>query len=126
MIRLYKTDNGPVAEKAGKYYSLPLDWQGLLIADNLYQTLETAISQAAEATKTLAGNIEMPMTAVQELWACGVTYLRSRDGRQEESKDAGGGDFYARGYAGPRPEAFYKAGAPRPGGQGGEVPTRAD
>ena len=126
MIRLYKTDNGPVAEKAGKYYSLPLDWQGLLIADNLYQTLETAISQAAEATKTLAGNIEMPMTAVQELWACGVTYLRSRDGRQEESKDAGGGDFYARVYEAPRPEVFHKAGADRTVGHGGEVRIRAD
>ena len=29
----------------------------------------------------------------QELWACGVTYLRSKVGRQEESKLSGGAIF---------------------------------
>ena len=28
------------------------------------------------------------------MWAAGVTYLRGRDARMEESKDAGGADFY--------------------------------
>ena len=32
----------------------------------------------------------------QEIWASGVTYLRSREARMEEAKDAGAGDFYAR------------------------------
>ena len=34
----------------------------------------------------------------QEVWAAGVTYLRSRDARMEEAKDAGGGDFYQKVY----------------------------
>ncbi|MCU7552287.1 hypothetical protein OCK74_24420 [Chitinophagaceae bacterium LB-8] len=50
-----------------------------------------------------------PIGSKQELWACGVTYLRSKIGRQEESKDAGGGDFYARVYEAERPEVFFKS-----------------
>lgn len=34
-----------------------------------------------------------PMGSQQELWTCGVTYLRSMVGRQDESKAAGGANF---------------------------------
>jgi 2-dehydro-3-deoxy-D-arabinonate dehydratase len=51
----------------------------------------------------------LPPIGNQELWACGVTYLRSKVGRQEESKAAGGGDFYARVYEAERPEVFFKS-----------------
>ena len=61
-----------------------------------------------------------------ELWACGVTYLRSKIGRQEESKDAGGGDFYARVYEAERPEVFFKATAHRIASPGGAVRIRKD
>lgn len=43
----------------------------------------------------------------QEVWASGVTYIRSRSARQEEAVD--GGDVYARVYDAPRPELFFKA-----------------
>jgi len=43
------------------------------------------------------------------VWAAGVTYLRSRDARMEEAKDAGGGDFYQKVYDAARPELFFKA-----------------
>lgn len=49
-------------------------------------------------------DILAPVGNKPELWACGVTYLRSKIGRQEESKDAGGGDFYAKVYEAERPE----------------------
>ncbi len=45
----------------------------------------------------------------QEVWAAGVTYLRSRDARMEESKNAGGETFYDRVYVADRPELFFKA-----------------
>ena len=51
----------------------------------------------------------LPPIGNQELWACGVTYLRSKVGRQEESKDAGGADFYAKVYEAERPEVFFKS-----------------
>src|SRR5436309_672259 len=43
----------------------------------------------------------------QEVWAAGVTYLRSREARMEES--AGGGSFYDKVYYSDRPELFFKA-----------------
>ena len=45
----------------------------------------------------------------QEVWAAGVTYLRSRDARMEESKDSGGADFYDKVYEAERPELFFKS-----------------
>jgi 2-dehydro-3-deoxy-D-arabinonate dehydratase len=62
----------------------------------------------------------------QELWAAGVTYLRSKVERQEESKGAGGDDFYQRVYEAPRPELFFKATRHRVVGHGGNVRIRAD
>jgi len=44
---------------------------------------------------------------LQDIWASGVTYIRSRSARQEEAVD--GGDVYARVYDAPRPELFFKA-----------------
>ncbi len=46
---------------------------------------------------------------MQEVWAAGVTYLRSREARMEEAKNAGGGDFYQKVYDAQRPELFFKA-----------------
>ncbi len=43
----------------------------------------------------------------QDIWASGVTYIRSRAARQEEAID--GGDVYARVYDAERPELFFKA-----------------
>jgi 2-dehydro-3-deoxy-D-arabinonate dehydratase len=62
----------------------------------------------------------------QEVWAAGVTYLRSRDARIDESKDAGGGTFYDRVYDAPRPEIFFKATPHRVVGQGAKVRIRSD
>ncbi len=62
----------------------------------------------------------------QEVWAAGVTYFRSRVARMEESKDAGGGDFYDRVYDADRPEIFFKATAHRVSGPGVPVRIRKD
>jgi len=62
----------------------------------------------------------------QEVWAAGVTYLRSRDARIDESKDAGGGTFYDRVYDAPRPEIFFKATPQRVVGAGAKVRIRSD
>lgn len=62
----------------------------------------------------------------QEVWAAGVTYLRSRDARMEESKDAGGGTFYDRVYDAARPELFFKATPHRVVAPGGSMRLRSD
>jgi 2-dehydro-3-deoxy-D-arabinonate dehydratase len=52
----------------------------------------------------------LPPVDIQDIWAAGVTYERSRAARQEEAQD--GGDVYARVYTAKRPEIFFKAQAP--------------
>ena len=59
----------------------------------------------------------------QEVWAAGVTYLRSREARLEESSTK---DIYARVYESDRPELFFKAAGWRVVPHGGEVGVRAD
>jgi 2-dehydro-3-deoxy-D-arabinonate dehydratase len=59
----------------------------------------------------------------QEVWAAGVTYQRSRDGRAEESDHA---DVYDLVYAADRPELFFKATPARVVGPGGAVGVRVD
>jgi 2-dehydro-3-deoxy-D-arabinonate dehydratase len=66
----------------------------------------------------------LPPIQSQEVWAAGVTYLRSRDARMEESKD--GGTVYDRVYAAERPEIFFKATPHRVVGQDGAVRIRSD
>ncbi|PSL03209.1 2-dehydro-3-deoxy-D-arabinonate dehydratase [Haloactinopolyspora alba] len=59
----------------------------------------------------------------QEVWAAGVTYLRSRDGRSEES---GHGDMYQRVYDADRPEIFFKSVPERVVPDGAAVGVRTD
>ena len=59
----------------------------------------------------------------QEVWAAGVTYLRSKAARMEESSEA---DVYARVYEAERPEMFFKSAGWRVVGHGGEAGVRPD
>jgi 2-dehydro-3-deoxy-D-arabinonate dehydratase len=68
----------------------------------------------------------LPPIGTQEIWAAGVTYFRSKVGRQEESKNSGGGEFYARVYEAERPEIFFKSAAYRASGHRGKVRIRKD
>jgi 2-dehydro-3-deoxy-D-arabinonate dehydratase len=68
----------------------------------------------------------LPPIKSQEVWACGVTYYRSKVGRQEESKETGGSIFYSRVYEAERPEIFFKATAQRCVGHNQQVAIRKD
>jgi 2-dehydro-3-deoxy-D-arabinonate dehydratase len=59
----------------------------------------------------------------QEVWACGVTYARSRAARMEESSTQ---DIYARVYEAERPELFFKSAGWRAVGHQGEAGVRPD
>jgi 2-dehydro-3-deoxy-D-arabinonate dehydratase len=59
----------------------------------------------------------------QEVWAAGVTYLRSREARLEETSQK---NIYEHVYESDRPELFYKAAGWRVVVHGGEVGVRAD
>ncbi len=60
---------------------------------------------------------------LQEIWASGVTYLRSRDARMEESTQK---DVYDIVYEAERPELFFKATASRVSGPGETIGIRSD
>ena len=68
----------------------------------------------------------LPPIDHQEVWAAGVTYLKSRDARMEESQQAGGGDFYDKVYDADRPELFFKSMPHRVVGHLEEVRIRKD
>jgi 2-dehydro-3-deoxy-D-arabinonate dehydratase len=68
----------------------------------------------------------LPPIGTQEVWAAGVTYLRSRSARMEESSAAGGASFYDRVYNAHRPELFFKATPHRVVGHGQPMRLRPD
>ena len=59
----------------------------------------------------------------QEVWAAGVTYVRSREARERESEEA---DVYSRVYDAPRPEIFFKTTSHRVVGAYAPVCVRSD
>ncbi len=65
----------------------------------------------------------LPPVDRQEVWAAGVTYKRSRDGRIEES---GNETLYDHVYSAARPEIFFKATPQRVVTDGEPVGIRAD
>ncbi len=121
-MKLYRTERGIISEENNQYYLIEgEDWSEFINDDNLYKKLSEMIEAATKVAEI--GKVLVPMDK-QELWACGVTYLRSKQGRQEESK--GGGDFYARVYEAERPEVFFKATANRVSNPGEAVRIRKD
>ncbi len=108
-MKVYKTKKGAVIEKENSFYLLQTDWLSLVNDDDLLKNIPALISAAKAIDPIAEEDILAPIDPLQELWACGVTYLRSKVGRQEESKNSGGSDFYAKVYEAERPEIFLKS-----------------
>jgi 2-dehydro-3-deoxy-D-arabinonate dehydratase len=62
--------------------------------------------QSIPLAESASGSLLPPVEPTQEVWASGVTYLRSREAREAESTVK---DVYARVYEAKRPELFFKA-----------------
>jgi 2-dehydro-3-deoxy-D-arabinonate dehydratase len=101
--------------------------------DSLTAALQMPAAELRAALRAIenASREEMPLSAVtlkapidrQEVWAAGVTYLRSRDARMEESSQR---DVYDRVYDADRPELFLKATPNRVSGSGEAIAIRGD
>jgi 2-dehydro-3-deoxy-D-arabinonate dehydratase len=125
-VKLYRTGNGPYVEHEGRSYRIPeFGWDALVTHGDLHGYLRTIVHHGKPAADISSMRIEAPI-GNQEVWAAGVTYYRSRSARMEESKSAGGGDFYDRVYTAERPELFFKATAGRVAGHGSHVRIRSD
>ncbi len=125
--RLYATSSGLIVETDGRCLaptSLTID--ALFQAVDPAALLQSALATAAPvATSPREWILRAPIQS-QEVWAAGVTYLRSKSARMAESKDAGGGTFYDKVYDADRPEIFFKATPHRVAAPGSPVRIRAD
>jgi len=129
-MHLYKTSRGNIIVSNGKAYVNNFDWNSLINQNDLHDHLATLINTSqlideAEFIQLTKESILAPISQ-QEVWAAGVTYLRSRDARMEESKETSGSDCYERVYGADRPELFFKAMPHRVSGPGEEVYIRKD
>jgi 2-dehydro-3-deoxy-D-arabinonate dehydratase len=128
-MKIYKTKDGIIVDDQSKYFLIAnADWDQFVNRKNLFKAVKLEIEKLVPDSK-LADVVSARALAPignQEVWASGVTYLRSREARMEESKDAGGGDFYARVYEAERPELFFKAPSYRVVGSGEAVRIRKD
>ncbi|GGG69020.1 fumarylacetoacetate hydrolase family protein [Edaphobacter dinghuensis] len=125
-MRLYRTQQGPYLLNDNLYYRIEdTSWDALITREDLHAFCRSVIERG-ERTKAFSyGTLLAPIES-QEVWAAGVTYYRSRSARIEESKDAGGGDFYDRVYSATRPELFFKATGARVVAPNHKVRVRSD
>ena len=126
-MRLYRTASALMLEHERQSYVLPeTNLDMLLTRDHPYEYLLGRIASLPTVAEIPANGPLLPPIGTQEVWAAGVTYFRSRAARMEESKTAGGGDFYDRVYHAERPELFFKSTASRVVGHHGKVAIRSD
>ncbi|RWY53711.1 fumarylacetoacetate hydrolase family protein [Mucilaginibacter gilvus] len=129
-MKLYRTKKGNLLQKGEDFFAINGDWDALINRDRLESYLGSlsglsAISEEEKNSWLSAENI-LPPIGQQEVWAAGVTYLKSRDARMEESQSSGGASLYDKVYDAERPELFFKATAARVSGHLGEVYIRKD
>ena len=91
-MQLHKTKEGALLIDQNKVFLLTESWDVIFNRSNLHQHL-AELSQISEPlpfdrSQYLLSHVLAPI-GNQEVWAAGVTYLRSRDARMEESKSAG-------------------------------------
>lgn len=127
MIRVFATAQGMVLEQAGTFRQLPATtgFDELFRANDPAAWLATRLASAPTVAAPPESALLAPIQS-QEVWAAGVTYLRSMTARMEEAREAGGGNFYDRVYNAARPELFFKATPQRVIGPGGKVRIRSD
>ena len=93
------------------------------LTEAMQLTLDELKARTTQAGAEISGELTAPIASEIELWGAGVTYLRSRDARKEES---GVPDVYQRVYEADRPELFFKSTAVRARGTAAPIGIRYD
>ena len=120
LLSQHETLEGP--RWAAQGYYLPQGFNLSLLL-TMQRAGINALLRALPGTQSADGPLLPPIEADQEVWASGVTYLRSRDARKAESAV---GDVYQKVYEAERPELFMKAVGWRVVGSGTPVRIRTD
>ncbi|MCX7702042.1 MAG: fumarylacetoacetate hydrolase family protein [Gemmataceae bacterium] len=95
----------------------------ILFSANPQDVIEELIDDRMTSFPMKSGDFLAPLDR-QEVWAAGVTYLRSKSAREQESQ--GAAVFYDKVYTAARPELFFKATAERVVPHQGRVRIRRD
>lgn len=128
-MQVYKTRQGILINHEENYYqTTATNWDEFINRNNLYEFLinEIATLQPQNHLSETIENNNLPPIQSQEIWAAGVTYMRSMKARMEESKVSGGDTFYDKVYEAERPEIFFKSTASRTVGNNTNVRIRKD
>ena len=127
-MKLYRTREGAFAELNDRFYLLNGSWEPIINRTDLHHKLKkeiAALQPVADSAEFLFNDL-LPPVDVQEVWAAGVTYKRSKEARMDESKKTGASVFYDKVYVADRPEIFFKASAFRVAGHNQAVRIRKD
>lgn len=128
-LQLFRIKDGICIISQGIYFKAEIeDWDKFLNDENLYDkclSLCTEDHKISNGPEILKIGVLKPAGS-QEIWASGVTYFNSKLAREEEAREAGGGDFYARVYSAERPELFFKSTGFRSVGHREKVAIRED
>lgn len=128
-MKLFKTNHDVLLEENGMYFSISnLSWDELINHENLPDYLRNLMQSSkpiGDESLLDTKRITVPI-GTQEVWAAGVTYLRSKVARMAESEQSGGASFYDKVYEAERPELFFKANAHRVIPDGAAVRIRKD
>ncbi len=128
LLTKYKTTNGSRWAVDGHF--LPPDVNLTILLEmpreTMVEELERLSGDESDSGAVLSASLgeeDAPIDPQQEVWAAGVTYLRSRDARKAES---GVADLYQKAYEAERPEIFFKSLGWRVSGNGRGIRIRGD
>lgn len=107
-------------------YQLKTAWDELVNRTGLYRYLHAILPTLPIVNEFNPFDPNDPPIGTQELWAAGVTYLRSKIAREAESAEQGGATFYDKVYKAERPEIFFKSLPHRIAGHRSAVHIRRD
>ena len=128
-MRLFKSKEDILIENNTEYYIIKnRNWDQLVNRKGLHAFLLSEISNGTPISSNdfnAINDFDAPIGS-QEVWAAGVTYLKSKQARMEESKINGGASFYDLVYEAERPELFFKSTAERVVGPGKDLNIRRD
>lgn len=127
-MKLYRTTAGVIIESADHLYRHQAEWDAVVNRPGLLNALKQDIADGTATPVSLQWSSVSLLAPAQsqEVWAAGVTYIRSKVARMEESDATGASRFYDLVYSADRPELFFKCPAWRLVPPGGKVTIRND
>ncbi|MCP4098585.1 MAG: 2-hydroxyhepta-2,4-diene-1,7-dioate isomerase [Planctomycetaceae bacterium] len=131
MIKIYRDQDDYVLQNFNRIirvqgFSLDSLFQASNPADYLTSFFDSTDSEPIQQKSVIEKHPWQAPVENQEIWAAGVTYMRSKSARMEESEQSGGDHFYDLVYEAERPELFFKSTGSRARGHLAPVCIRKD